>query len=156
MNCLLERKVFKELVFKRDNYKCVFCDKPAVDAHHILERRLWPDGGYYLDNGASVCAEHHLLCEKTLISVEEVREACKISKPILPPHLYDDQQYDKWGNIILANGQRMKGELFWDESVQIVLKDVLNTFTDWIKYPRTYHLPWSGSVGKDDRKLTSV
>ena len=36
------------------------CKKPAVDAHHLLERRLWPDGGYHLDNGVSLCAEHHL------------------------------------------------------------------------------------------------
>lgn len=35
---LLTRDQFREGVFARDNYKCVFCDKPAVDAHHILER----------------------------------------------------------------------------------------------------------------------
>ena len=72
---LLSRDKFRESVFSRDNNKCVFCGKPAKDAHHILERRLWDDGGYYLDNGASGCEEHHILCEKTLISGDEVRAA---------------------------------------------------------------------------------
>ncbi len=91
MGLLLTRDKFRELVFQRDGGKCVFCEKPAADAHHIIERRLWSDGGYYLDNGASVCPEHHILCEQTLISVEEVRIACGITRIIVPQHLYDDQ-----------------------------------------------------------------
>ena len=31
-----------------------------VDAHHIMDRRLWKDGGYYLSNGAALCSKHHL------------------------------------------------------------------------------------------------
>lgn len=50
-NILLSRDQFRELTFERDKHTCVFCDKPAQDAHHIIERRLWSDGGYYLDNG---------------------------------------------------------------------------------------------------------
>lgn len=158
MSKLLTRDQFREQVFARDKHKCVFCDKPAVDAHHILERRLWPDGGYYLENGASVCEEHHLACERTLISVERVREACGITKPVLPPDLYSDQVYDKWGNVILPNGQRTKGPLFHDESVQKVLKEgnVLILYTNYVKYPRTYHLPWSPGLNDDDRALTSL
>ena len=76
---LLSRKDFRESVFKRDGFKCVFCEEKAQDAHHIMERRLFNDGGYYLDNGASVCEEHHLKCEMTLISPQEVREACNIT-----------------------------------------------------------------------------
>jgi hypothetical protein len=150
---LLTRDDFREGVFKRDNYKCVFCDKPAQDAHHILERRLWPDSGYYLDNGASVCGEHHMKCETTEISVEDVRIACGILKPIIPPHLYDDQEYDKWGNFVQPNGTRLRGELFYDESVQKVLAQgkVLDLFTHYVKYGRTYHMPWSPSPQKDDR-----
>ncbi len=155
---LLSREQFREQVFRRDNFKCVFCDKPAKDAHHVLERRLWSDGGYHLNNGASVCEEHHVACEQTLISVEDVRAACKISKPILPPHLYHDQVYDKWGNPVLENGQRLKGELFHDESVQKILRSVnlLNSFTSYVKYPRTWHLPFSPGFGKDDRVLDSL
>ncbi len=155
---LLTREKFREMVFARDGHRCVFCDSPAVDAHHIMERRLWPDGGYYINNGASVCEKHHILCEETTISVEEVREACGITKAVIPPHLYSDQIYDKWGNPILSNGLRVKGELFFDESVQKILKQgkVLDTFTKWVKYPRTYHLPWSGNINSDDRVIESL
>lgn len=155
---LLSRDAFRDAVFSRDGETCVFCEKPAADAHHILERRLWPDGGYYLENGASVCNSHHILCETTEISVEEVRIAAGISKLILPPHLYPDQPYDKWGNPILPNGARMRGELFWDSSVQKILGSagMLDLFTHWAKYPRTHHLPWSASVSSDDRLLDSL
>lgn len=150
---LLTRDQFRENVFARDKHKCVFCGKPAVDAHHILERRLWPDGGYYIENGASVCEEHHLECERTLISVEDVRHACGITKIVVPPHLYDDHIYDKWGNAILEDGRRAKGELFYDESVQKVLKEgnALSLFTPYVKYPRTMHFPWSPGMHSDDK-----
>lgn len=155
---LLSRDEFREGVFKRDNYCCVFCDKKAVDAHHIVERRLWPDGGYYVNNGASVCEQHHLECEMTIISVEQVREACGITKKIIPPHLYSDEVYDKWGNSILPNGQRVRGELFQDESVQKILArgGVLELFTAYVKYPRTHHLPWSPGMNSDDRLIDGL
>ncbi len=155
---LLTRTEFRESVFARDNHKCVFCDEPAVDAHHIIERRLFGESqGYYIDNGASVCGFHHLQCEKTLISVEEVREACGITRVIVPQHLYADQPYDKWGNPILEDGvRRGKGELFYDGSVQKVLHDVLDRFTPHVKYPRTHHLPWSPGVTDDDRVIHSM
>ena len=156
MNTLLTRDQFREQVFERDKHKCVFCDEPAVDAHHIIERRLWPDGGYYLNNGASVCGKHHIECEQTLLSVEQVREACGITKPVIPPHLYSDVIYDKWGNIILENGSRLRGDLFYDESVQKILQPVINSFIRYIKHPRTYHLPWSPGLTKDDRVMPST
>jgi hypothetical protein len=56
MNILLTRDNFRNSVFERDKHLCVICKEPAVDAHHILERRLFPDEGYYIDNGASLCA----------------------------------------------------------------------------------------------------
>jgi hypothetical protein len=155
---LLTRDKFRDGVFARDLHSCVFCVRPAVDAHHILERRLWSDGGYYLNNGASVCADHHIQCETTAISVEEVRHACGITKIIVPSHLYDDQPYDKWGNPVLPSGQRLKGELFYDESVQKVLGQgrVLDLFTNQVKYPRTHHLPWSLGINDDDRVIDSL
>lgn len=155
---LLTREQFREGVFARDNYRCVFCDLPAVDAHHIIERRLFPDGGYYIENGASVCAEHHLQCEMTTLSVEEVREKCSITKPVLPPHMYDDTIYDKWGNVVLDDGRRLPGELFNDESVQKILNQgqQLHLFTKYVKYPRTFHLPWSPGMHDDDRMMDDV
>lgn len=150
---LITRDQFREGVFKRDNHQCVVCKAPAKDAHHILERRLFDDGGYYLDNGASVCEQHHLEAEMTTLSCETLRDLIGVKTIVLPPHLYKDSQYDKWGNPVLQNGQRLKGELFNDESVQKILKQggVLDVFTNYVKYPRTYHLPWSPGVTEDDR-----
>jgi len=153
---LLSRDEFRNAVFRRDGHKCVVCGQPAKDAHHIVERRLWPDGGYYVSNGASVCEEHHLKAESTEISCDELRERCGIKEVLLPPHFYTDQPVDKWGNPILPNGQRLKGELFHDESVQKVIKPALHLFTDRVKYPRTHHLPWSPNVSSDDKIIPSL
>jgi hypothetical protein len=148
---LLTRDQFRESVFVRDGGRCLVCEKAAVDAHHIIDRKLWPDGGYYLENGASVCEEHHLAAEATTLSCEKLRELAKISRFPLPEHLYPDQPYDKWGNPILPSGMRLKGELFDNPSVRMVMAPVLALFTDRVKYPRTYHLPWSPGATSDDR-----
>ena len=152
---LLTRDEFRESVFARDNHKCVVCGEKAADAHHIIERRAFTDGGYYLNNGASVCEKHHLECEMTLISVEQMRDFIGVTNKdkVIPDHFYDDEVYDKWGNIILQNGMRLKGELFFDESVQKILDggQVLGDFTDYVKYQRTYHCPWSQGITDDDR-----
>lgn len=151
---LLSRDKFREDVFARDNHKCVVCGKEAVDAHHIMERRLFEDGGYYLDNGASLCADHHIEAEKTLISPDQLRDACGIKRKVIPSHMYDDIVYDKWGNPILPNGNRTKGELFEDGSVKKILEqgNVLHLFKDIVKYHRTYHVPWSEGMNDDDRQ----
>lgn len=148
------RDKFRESVFKRDDHVCVVCSKPAKDAHHILERRLFPDGGYFIDNGASLCEKCHIKAEETTISCEEIREMAGITNIVLPDHLYDSYKYDKWGNIMLPNGNRLKGDLFYDESVQKILKQggVIESFIKYVKYPRTYHMPHS-KLQKDDRKL---
>lgn len=154
MSKLLTRDSFRENVFKRDQYKCVNCKNEGQDAHHLLERRLFDDGGYYLDNGVTLCGECHIKAEQTILSVDDLREKAGIINIILPEHLYADQVYDKWGNAILPNGTRVIGELYEDESVQKILTSggVLNTFTNYIKYPRTYHLPNSNAT-KDDKTL---
>src|ERR1035437_2474362 len=151
---LLTRDEFRGAVFERDGNACVICGEPAKDAHHIIERRLFEDGGYYIDNGSSLCEKHHIKAEETTLSCDEIREKIGIEKVILPEHLYDDYSYDKWGNIMLPNGQRLKGELFHDESVQKILKQggVLDLFQKHVKYPRTYHVHWS-QMSKDDRQL---
>lgn len=153
---LLSRDAFRNGVFERDKFKCLFCNNPAKDAHHIIERRLFPDGGYYLENGASLCEDHHIQAEQTTLSCNDIREKIGITKFPIPPHLYRDQDYDKWGNPILPNGSRIKGDLFEDESVQKILSPVLHLFTNKVKYPRTYHLPWSPGVNKDDRVKDNV
>lgn len=162
---LLTRDEFREAVFARDGHRCVFCGKTAeqtpegkLDAHHIIERRLWGNGGYYLDNGATVCEAHHLECEQTILSVEQVRAAAGITKLVVPDQFYPEQPIDKWGNYILEDGRRTRGELFYDESVQKVLGQggVLDLFTPYVKYGRTFHLPWSPGAHDDDKTLPTA
>jgi len=152
---LYPRELFRTQVFERDHHQCVWCSSPAQDAHHIIERRLFDNGGYYLENGASLCGPCHIQAEQTLISPVQLREKIGITKTILPEHLYPDYEYDKWGNIVNSNGTRLKGELFYDESVQKILESggVLNCFGSYIKYPRTYHLPCSPGCTQDDKML---
>lgn len=132
MKLLLTRDDFREQVFKRDRYQCVYCGKNAVDAHHILERKLFPDGGYYLDNGASLCSEHHIEAEQGVITCEELRALIGITNPVLPPGLLEGIVYDKWGKAIDDDSPKYR------------------------KYPRTFHLPWSEKASEDDKILSSL
>lgn len=125
---LLSREKFNELCKKRDKHHCVFCDDTNIVVHHIIDRKLFSDGGYYLDNGASVCDEHHWICEKTDISVEEVRKACGITNIILPESFDSSIVYDKWSNIILPDGRRQPGIMFFEDNVQKILKDKIWLF----------------------------
>jgi len=161
---LLTKKEFRREVFERDNYRCVICREPGIgnpfsydynlDPHHIIEKRLFEDCGFYIDNGATLCEFHHILAEETNLSCEEIREKAGITNIILPDHLYDEYTYTKWGDIIQDNGRRIKGELFFDESVQKILKqgDVLHLYDKFFKYPRTFHLHFS-NPSKDDKIL---
>ena len=149
---LLTRDQFREGVFARDRHRCVLCGAPAVDAHHIIERKLWPDGGYYLANGASVCERCHLRCESTEVSVEEVREAAGIDVSLVPPGYEPGERIDKWGNVVLSDGSRMRGPLAHDVSVQRVLSPSVD-FCSFVKYPRTPHLPWSPGATADDIRM---
>ncbi|HEX6290928.1 MAG TPA: RNA ligase family protein [Herpetosiphonaceae bacterium] len=155
---LLTRTQFRDAVFERDHHRCVICGAPAQDAHHIVERRLWPDGGYYLQNGASLCADHHIAAEQTTLSCDDIRQAAGIRQILLPPQFYDADRIDKWGNYEVANGTRLRGELFDDESVQRILRagGVHHLFSDRVKYPRTPHLPWSPGRAEDDLALADV
>lgn len=153
---LLTRDEFRNNIFLRDSHKCVICGSSnKLDAHHIMERRLFPDGGYYLDNGATLCDDEedgcHYKAETTEYSTEYVRERAGITTIVLPPHLYRDQKYDKWGNPYLNATQRLYGELYFDPSVSKLLNKYKSDFINRVKYPRTYHLPYSPSVSKDDR-----
>ena len=153
---LLTRDEFRRFVFERDSYKCVICSRTDnLAAHHIIERRLWPDFGFYIQNGATLCPEHHIEAEQTVLTCEEIREAAGITEIILPYHFYKENRIDKWGDIILPDGRCLKGELFFDESVQKILKSggVLKDFCEYIKYPRTMHLSFSSKVTDDDRIL---
>lgn len=146
----IEREFFQLDVFNRDSHRCVWCGRTDnLVAHHLIERRLWPDGGYVSDNGVTLCPACHYDAERTDINVEDLRYKAGIKRRILPPQLEIDAIYDKWGNEILPNGQRVRGELMSDESVQAILHGHLYLFSRYVKHPRIKHLPWS-NPGADD------
>lgn len=149
----MTRGEFRDSVLARDGYKCVLCGSPADAAHHIMERRLFSDGGYHAENGSAVCEACHWRLESTEVSPGEVREAAGITKVVLPEHLYADQRYTKWGDPVLEDGTRLKGELFDDPSVRKVIAPYLHLYDERVKYPRTHHLPWSAGVTDDDRVM---
>jgi hypothetical protein len=153
-NKLLSREEFVAQAHARDNNSCVICKAAASDVHHIIERKLWTDGGYYLNNAATICSTHHYEAEQTLLSCDTIREKANITEIILPEHFDTDAKYDKWGNVILPNGTRLKGEMFYTEQVQKILAsaNLLNLFTKYVKYPRTYHLP-NSHASADDKRL---
>jgi hypothetical protein len=123
MNELLDRDRFREMALKRDGYRCVICGhKEGLSVHHILERKLFVDGGYYANNAATLCEQHHLKAEKTVLTVEAVRSSAKIIEAIVPPQLDASKRYDKWGNEVLPDATRLKGPLFSDDGCQKVLK----------------------------------
>lgn len=68
MDKKLIRKRFRDSVFKRDKYTCQICgavyseeeSDPSLgmlNAHHITDRNEIVGGGYFRENGISVCDE---------------------------------------------------------------------------------------------------
>jgi len=98
MKVLLDRDRFREMALTRDGYRCVICGgREGLSVHHIIERKLFVDGGYYINNAATLCEQHHLEAEKTVLTVEAVRNSAKIIGAIVPPQLDASRRYDKWG-----------------------------------------------------------
>jgi hypothetical protein len=158
MKRLLTREEFQSLVFARDGGNCAICNLPAADAHHIIDRSLFDDNGYFISNGVSLCSEHHLQAEQTTLSCKELRLKAGITEIVLPEHFDTEEEWDHWGNILLPSGARLRGELFFKGNVQKALKDggVLESFLEYVKYQRTYHLPTSPNLQNDDRQHKNV
>lgn len=66
------RKAFRDSVFKRDGFRCAMCGlnsgkdnaEQDLDAHHITDRNLLPNGGYVKENGISLCPVCHERAEQ--------------------------------------------------------------------------------------------
>lgn len=97
---LLTREEFEREVFARDKNKCVICGAPPADAHHLIERALWTDAeekqGYLLDNGVSVCPEHHKAAERDLIPPQAFRRLLNLPT-VTPRSLRPEYDHSKWG-----------------------------------------------------------
>lgn len=165
---ILARDDFRAAVLARDGHRCVVCGATEsavrLDAHHILDRKLWDDGGYYLANGVSLCAPAeggcHLKAEMTLIGCDELRARAGIKVRLIPEHLDQDEgeDYDHWGNQVMPSGARIKGELFEDEGCQRMLQraGLLGLFSPYVKFPRTMHLPSSENLQNNDRRIKNL
>ena len=63
------RESFRNAVHARDGHKCqgcgwaIFTDDIVLDAHHITNRNLMPNGGYVKENGISLCNACHRKAE---------------------------------------------------------------------------------------------
>jgi 5-methylcytosine-specific restriction endonuclease McrA len=53
------RAAFRDAVFSRDGYCCKGCGEKGtaetLDAHHVTNRDLMPNGGYVAENGITLC-----------------------------------------------------------------------------------------------------
>lgn len=135
---LITREQFASQTFARDKNTCVIpgCGRPAADPHHILERRLFCDGdplpgGYDLNNGASLCEQHHIHAEEGYFPPQALRRWIGISTVVLPVICKSDRIYDKWGN------------------------EIVKAPHDHIKYPKTPYLNFSPSYQGGDRYIAT-
>ncbi len=75
------RQAFRDAVFQRDGYKCKICgfaEIDALDAHHITDRHLMPNGGYVLENGITLCT---INCHQMAEEFHKTGMACRGFRP---------------------------------------------------------------------------
>lgn len=162
---LLTREQFFEAVMKRDSKWCVYCGEPAVDAHHLIDRKCFADGGYYEDNGVSLCSKCHLYAEQGLLSPKQLRYWAGITNVVLPDGLDPCLEYDKWGEPMeteesaidqcfmpiqsLGILPEMFGEVLAQFVVDYGVKDTFMEYAKtWVKNPSMVYDPEYG----DDKK----
>ena len=66
----LEYKLWREAVFKRDNYTCVWCGGEShgnIEADHIKPFAHYPELRFAIDNGRTLCKDCHKTTNTYLI-----------------------------------------------------------------------------------------
>jgi len=60
-----EYKLWRESVFKRDNYSCIWCGKTGgiLNADHIKPFALYPELRFAIDNGRTLCIDCHKITD---------------------------------------------------------------------------------------------
>ena len=81
------RKKFVAAVFARDNYTCRGCGAThkelQLDAHHITNRNEFPNGGYVVENGITLCVFCHKAAERACKTLESSDPSSTL--PLLHP-----------------------------------------------------------------------
>lgn len=140
----MSRESFRRQCVERDGGECLVpsCEatvtaepSEAGEVHHIIERKLWQDGGYIPENGACVCNKHHRYAEENVIPPQAFWRWIGVENPPLPEdpvgrEAVMDSDVDKWGKPLPSPA--------WQEH------------REYIKYPSSRHLPWSHERDDDD------
>lgn len=134
-----EREKFRKACLSRSGNVCTvpWCDDTPDDVHHIIERKLWEDGGYIKENGAPVCSEHHRYAESNHIPPQAFWKWIGL-EPTLPDNI-DDWNVNKWGDSYEKPSDKWKSE-----------DDDISTERDYVKQPSTVHLPFSKEDSDED------
>lgn len=150
---LLSRVEFREAALERDNGNCLvpWCSREADEVHHILERSLWTDGGYYLRNGASVCNLHHRYAESNDIPPQAFWLWLEV-EPITPK--WDTETREHMRNLWnFDDGEPLTDVWNVDKWGDPFERPPHEKHRDNIKYQSSRHFPFSHSRDDDDTQL---
>lgn len=157
MSGLLSRSEFRNICLERDNHTCCipWCDSDADEVHHVLERSLWDDGGYYERNGASVCNMHHRYAESNDIPPQAFWRWLSLD-PLTPD--YSDDRLAGFRELWHSEDTPADAELTdiwntdkWGEPFE---RPPWEEHRDTIKYQSSRHFPFSHESDRDDTKLS--
>lgn len=78
-----EYKLWKEAVFKRDNWTCIWCKKRGVrlNADHIKPFALYPELRFAIDNGRTLCEPCHRTTDTFSIKMRPMKSLNSITQP---------------------------------------------------------------------------
>lgn len=147
---------------QRDGARCIICEtKVLIAAHLIYDQQLFTaahEDGHHRDNAVTLCQDHIRDAMDTILSPEQLKKASFISHPLKPSILTPDQAHDRYGNVMLPDGSRLKGPLMDSPEVtdRLASAGMMSKFTSRYQYPPIPHVPWSKSIPMTGAGLKSM